>query len=98
MNLAHWLERSARQWPDRPALVLGREVVADYRRFALDVAAMAHTLSAQYAVLPGDRVAVLAANCPKMLVAMYATWHCGAVAVPVNAKLHPNEARFILGD
>ncbi|MBL8513962.1 MAG: AMP-binding protein [Betaproteobacteria bacterium] len=98
MNIALWLERSARQWPDRPALVSGRETVADYRGFAHTAAALAGVLRGRWGVAEGDRVAILAPNCPEMLVAMYAIWDCGAVAVPVNAKLHAQEARFILED
>ena len=98
MNIALWLERSARQWPNRPALVLGHDEVLDYKGFALAVAALAGSLKARFEMTPGDRVAILSANCPEMLVALYATWHCGAVAVPVNSKLHPNEAQFILDD
>jgi acyl-CoA synthetase (AMP-forming)/AMP-acid ligase II len=28
---------------------------------------------------------------------MFACWHAGLVAVPINAKLHPKELEFILG-
>jgi acyl-coenzyme A synthetase/AMP-(fatty) acid ligase len=27
---------------------------------------------------------------------MFACWHAGLVAVPINAKLHPKELEFIL--
>jgi long-chain acyl-CoA synthetase len=97
MNIAHWLERSARQWPDRPALVLGHATMLDYRAFAMDVARLSGAIRERLPVA-GERVAVLSANCPEMLVAMYAIWHSGAVAVPINSKLHANEARFILDD
>jgi long-chain acyl-CoA synthetase len=38
------------------------------------------------------------ANRPDYLVALYGIWLAGAAAVPINAKLHPREAAFILGD
>ncbi len=98
MNIAHWLERSARQWPDRPALVWGNAPVMDYRAFATSASAGAGTLQTRFGIGAGDRVAILSANCPEMLVALYAIWHCGAAAVPINAKLHPAEAQFILAD
>ena len=41
---------------------------------------------------------MLAGNCPAYLEVMYAIWWAGCVAVPINAKLHPREALFILAD
>ena len=35
-------------------------------------------------------------NCPQYLEAMYAIWHAGLCAVPMNAKLHPREFAYIL--
>ncbi|GAC1598882.1 MAG: long-chain fatty acid--CoA ligase [Acidimicrobiales bacterium] len=35
-------------------------------------------------------------NRPEYLEALYAIWHAGLVAVPVNARLHRDEIRFIL--
>lgn len=97
MNPAEWLQRTARASPERPALLSGATVVADYRSFAARAAALAGWLAAQ-GVTQGDRVAVFAKNCPEYLVALYGIWHLGAVAVPINAKLHPREAAWIIGD
>jgi long-chain acyl-CoA synthetase len=36
-------------------------------------------------------------NCPAYAEAMFACWHAGLVAVPINAKLHPKELEYILG-
>jgi acyl-CoA synthetase (AMP-forming)/AMP-acid ligase II len=36
-------------------------------------------------------------NCPEYAEAMFACWHAGLVAVPINAKLHPRELEYILG-
>ena len=49
----------------------------------------------QFRLSPGDRVAI-AANSPEYLEALYAIWHAGCAAVPVNAKLHPAELAYIL--
>lgn len=97
MNPAEWLNRIARIFPDRPALLSGERVVADYGIFAARAATLAGWLAAQ-GVTQGDRVAVYAKNCPDYLVALYGIWHLGAVAVPINAKLHPREAAWIIGD
>jgi len=96
MNPARWLERAALLWPDRPALFRGAEPVLDYAGFNARAGSLAAGLAA-VGVGPGDRVALFLANCTDYLVAMQAVWRIGAVAVPVNAKLHEKEAAYILG-
>src|SRR5258706_3937493 len=44
----------------------------------------------------GERVALVMRNSPQYLEALYAIWCAGLAAVPVNAKLHPLEVRYIL--
>lgn len=95
MNLGLWLERTAAVMGASPALISGDRVVADYAGFHRQAAALAHSLRAR-GVMPGDRVAVFAKNCPEYLVAFYGIWIAGAVAVPVNARLHPREAAWII--
>lgn len=97
MNIGHWLARQAQAGPSRPALFLGRELVADYGQFHDYAARVAGWLVAQ-GVRPGNRVALVMGNCPDYLIVLYAIWYAGAVAVPVNAKLHPQEVGFIVGD
>jgi long-chain acyl-CoA synthetase len=97
MNLALWLERTAAVAGDRPALLLGETVIADYAAFHARAAALAATLGRE-GIKPGDRVALFMKNCPDYLVALYGIWIAGAAAVPINAKLHAKEAAFIIGD
>ena len=37
-------------------------------------------------------------NTPEYVEALFAVWHGGYAAVPINAKLHPREFAYILGD
>lgn len=96
MNVAHWLERAAQRAGARPALLSGRQQVADYAAFHARAQGLAAGLAAR-GVRPGDRVAIWAKNRPDYLVALFGVWAAGAAAVPINAKLHPREAAFILG-
>ncbi|MDP2119855.1 MAG: AMP-binding protein [Hoeflea sp.] len=98
MNLAEWLVRTARRHPDRPALFSGEDPVATYGDFARHAAQIGAGLRARAGVLPGDRVAIFMKNSPAYLELLYGIWFCGAVAVPINAKLHPREAAFIIAD
>jgi len=97
MNIAFWLHRSAMTHPERPALFLGREQVADYGTFHKRAAQVAGWLKAQ-GVAPGDRVAMFMKNSPDYLIVLYGIWYVGAAAIPINAKLHAREAAYILDD
>lgn len=57
---------------------------------------MAGRLRGEFGLEPGDRVALVMKNCPAFLEVLYAVWHAGCCALPVNAKLHPREMAFIL--
>ncbi len=98
MNLAALLPRSARLWPDAPAIAVGSRTRSSYRELADRVASLAGGLCDPLGLEAGDRVAVFAGNCPDYLELLLAAWHAGLVAVPVNAKLHPKELAHILED
>ncbi len=97
MNIALWLMRSAQTAPAQPALMLGSRLVADYARFDRRARALGAALAAR-GIAPGDRVALFAGNRPDYLIALFGIWAAGAAAVPINAKLHPREAAWILSD
>ncbi len=95
MNLAHWLERAGKAAPDAPAIGVGPEATDTYGDFARFTAARAGALRAM-GLKPGDRVAIVAKNSRRYAKALYAIWHAGCAAVPVNAKLHGREIAYIL--
>ncbi len=96
VNIAQLLARAARLHPERPALAQGKRLLASYAELAERVAGLAAGMAARLA--PNDRVALVMKNCPQYLEIMFACWHAGLVAVPINAKLHPREVDFILAD
>jgi long-chain acyl-CoA synthetase len=67
-----------------------------WSELATAVARRAGGLRASYGVRPGDRVALVAANHPAYLEALFSVWHAGAVAVPISARLHPREAAVLV--
>ncbi|PZA14006.1 long-chain fatty acid--CoA ligase [Rhodopseudomonas palustris] len=95
MNLAEWLAASARLRPGAPALLTGTSVDADYATFASRAASFGAALARDYGIAPGDRVALFAHNCTRYLEALYGIWWAGAVAIPINAKLHGKEVAWI---
>src|SRR5690242_8774257 len=98
MNLVHLLLRSARRLPDRPALAVGKRAVLTYRELASRVSKLSFSLKNTYQLRPGDRVALAMRNCPEYYEVLFACWHAGLTAVPMNAKLHPKEFAYILED
>jgi long-chain acyl-CoA synthetase len=98
MNPALWVARHGRLRPDDPALADGERVHASWAAFAARTAAAAAGLRDDFGLSPGDRVAIVMRNRPEYLEAMFAIWHAGLVAVPVNARLHRDEIAYILED
>lgn len=95
MNLALWLERTAMVHGDRPAIFRGAQQVFDYAGFYRAAMGLSAALRMR-GVQPGDRVAMFMSNGPEYLISFYGGWAAGAGVVPINAKLHPKEAAFIL--
>jgi long-chain acyl-CoA synthetase len=98
MNLAHLLLRSARWQPERPALATGQSVVRTYGEMATRVSRLSSGFRQKLKLQAGDRIAIAAKNCPEYYEILFACWHAGLTAVPMNAKLHPKEFTYILKD
>ena len=97
MNIAQWLCQTALARPAAPAVRVGTEVFCDYASLARRAEALSRYLAGR-GVGQGDRVALFAPNCAEYLEILHACWWIGAVVVPVNYKLHPREAAWILKD
>ena len=98
MNLATWVERNGRRYREDPALAAGERVHATWGQFAARTASAAAGLRDDLGLSPGDRVAIVMGNRPEYLELLYAVWHAGLVAVPVNARLHRDEIAYVLED
>jgi long-chain acyl-CoA synthetase len=94
--LHHFLEESARRWPDRPALIYGgrkltyRFVAAEARRWA--------GIIRDLGVRKGDRFLILLPNVPQAFVGLYGATMAGAVAVLVNPLSDREELARQLAD
>jgi steroid-24-oyl-CoA synthetase len=62
------------------------------------VASAAHALRDRYGVRPGDRVAILAENCPEWLIAFWATVSIGGVVAALNGWWQQDEILHGVGD
>ncbi|PAT41116.1 AMP-dependent synthetase [Vandammella animalimorsus] len=95
MNIANWLDQTARLQPQAPALYMGNSLHASYGQFAARAAALGRWMAQAYGVQPGERIALFMPNRCEYLEIAYAAWWLGAVVVPINYKLHPREAAWI---
>ncbi|MGK2942772.1 MAG: class I adenylate-forming enzyme family protein [Immundisolibacter sp.] len=95
MNLAHLLRRIAEQDPRRAAVLVGTTPVLDYGSWAARCARLGASLRAA-GLVPGDRIALFMRNHKAYLELMWGAWWAGLVIVPINAKLHPKEAAWII--
>lgn len=89
-----FLERSARVWPGKVAVIYGRQRLT-YAELAAEAARVAGALRAS-GVEPGDRVAYLMPNLPEMLIAHFAVPLAGGILVAINTRLTADEISYIL--
>ena len=96
MNLALLLQRSARCHAELPAVFSGDRLIHRFGGLGQRAARIAGGLRGRFGLVPGDRVAMVMANCPAYVELLWGFWQAGLVAVPVNAKLHTREIAYIL--
>jgi long-chain acyl-CoA synthetase len=96
LNLAVFLEESAKSKPDKTALILGErsltfaELNGAARKFANALVSLGVKL--------GDKVAIMVPNVPQFVIAYYGTLRAGATVVPLNVLLRGPEVAYHLDD
>ncbi len=93
MNLAGFLAQTARRLPDHLAIAWGDRRWS-WREFEGRCAALAASLAA-HGIGKGDRILVHARNGNELLETMFAAFRLGAVWVPTNVRLVPEEVAFL---
>ncbi|MCH8466377.1 MAG: acyl-CoA synthetase [Roseinatronobacter sp.] len=90
MNLSHLLSESARRLGNAPGLIWG-DAAWSWAEIEARACAFAAVLAQDYGITKGDRVLVQSSNCNQMFEAMFACWRVGAVWVPANFRLPPDD-------
>lgn len=93
-NFAGFLDDNTLRWPDKVVMTFGDEKVTNSQLFAR-VNALAAGLLAQ-GIGRGDIVAYLLTNRPECLEVILAANRIGAIFLPLNARLSPEEWVYIL--
>lgn len=94
MNISRWISWWADRMPDKVAIRFAGSQTT-YSEFAADIDRTACALQ-QMGVMKGHRVAWLGYNSPEFLSAFFACARMGAVIVPLNYRLAPQEHLFML--
>jgi len=91
-----FLRYASQQYPRKVGVVCGADQFT-YKEFSDRALRLAGALRSM-GVRPGDRVAYLSSNCHRLLEAYYGVLEAGAVLLPLNIRLNPQELAFIIND
>jgi long-chain acyl-CoA synthetase len=97
VNLAGAFAASVEKRPDKVALCWG-ESEFTYANLFERSCAVAADLPLKFGVKPGDRVGLWLKNRPEFVTAVFGILGAGAVLVPINNFLKPDEVNYILSD
>src|SRR5262245_5692710 len=95
MNLAHMVTQNRRRHGDRVGFIWGDKSYT-WREIDAAVSALATGLAAR-GIVKGDRILVHSKNCDEMFWSMFAAFRLGAVWVPTNFRLMPDEVAYLAG-
>ena len=90
------LEYSCNRLPDKTALIEGDDKLT-YSELQTKVEALSARLT-ELGVAKGDRVALLFPNCMEFCISYFAVMRLGAIVVPLNNRLAPQEFTYIVND
>ena len=93
MNLAHMLTQNARRLGDRTGFIWADRSWT-WRQIDSEVSSLAAALNAR-GVGRNDRILVHSKNCEEMFWSMFAAFRLGAVWVPTNFRLMPDEVAYL---
>ncbi|MBA3324006.1 MAG: long-chain-fatty-acid--CoA ligase [Rhodobacteraceae bacterium] len=96
MHIARTLDASVERYPNHTALVF-EDRRWTYREWRNRVRRFAQALS-DLGVRPGDRVAFYVSTSENSVTTYFACQVIGAVAVPLNFRLSPGEAAYVIKD
>lgn len=96
ITLYQLLERSAQDYPNRPAVIDGDREWS-YAQLQADVEHLAAALYHRGA-RKGDRIAIMLPNCAEYILSYYAVHRLGGIVVQINPMYQPAELEYLLQD
>jgi long-chain acyl-CoA synthetase len=92
----HFLEHSAKKFPDKIALI-HENVRVTYAQINAKANRLAQWLINQ-GVEPGDRVALILENCLEYVISYYGGLKAGAVVAPLSTDIKPDGLGYLIGE
>ncbi len=96
MNVAKTLEEAAQRWPHQRAVIY-KDTFLTFAELELLANRLANNIIRR-GLGVGERVALLLPDCPQWVISYFAAQKVGAVAVPLDVRLKPEEVKDILKD
>jgi long-chain acyl-CoA synthetase len=97
MTLTQAFLDTAARMPEEPA-ILHADTRLSYAALARQTLALTHHLLALPRLTPGTRIGLWLRNRPEFVPALLGSLHAGAVVVPINSFLKPDEIAYLLAD
>ncbi len=97
MNLVSSFASSVQKHKHKVALFWGEREYS-YQELGSQTRSISERLKKHCGVNPGDRVGLWLKNCPEFITAFFGILQAGAVVVPINNFLKPDEVAYILND
>src|SRR5436190_7824813 len=97
MNLVSAFHSSTQKYADKTVLYWGDREFS-YAALWNQSVLVSEQLRQQFKVQPGDHVGLWLKNCAEFVPMLFGILHAGAVAVPINNFLKPEEVNYILQD
>jgi len=97
MNLSESFLHSAASHADKTAIFYG-EALLTYEQLRTQTLAIARFLLQTHRVQPGQRIGLWLRNRPEFVPALLGALHAGAIVVPINNFLKPEEIVYLLED
>ena len=96
MNVTQTVERAAKFFPDKAAIIFEERIIT-YAELNALANRLANAMKSN-GLREGDRVALYLPNIPEFIVSYLATLKIGALAVSVNPMLKSEELKYLLND
>lgn len=96
MNVAQTLQEAAQRWPHQRAIIY-KDTSLTFSELELAANRLANNMIRK-GLQQGERVIMLLPDCPQWVISYFAAQKAGAVAVPLDIRLKPEEVKDILGD
>ena len=90
MTLVQAFLNTVQQYPNNVAIFFYEQKIT-YKDLSVAANNFATGLHTKYRVKPGDRVAIYCKNRPEFLIALLGALIAGAIVVPINSFLKPEE-------